>query len=44
MNAMLSGVTPMSQRDDVICPMVLRCHLVVPAHRDPFARHTWRVN
>jgi hypothetical protein len=44
MTAMLCGMIPMGQWDDVVCPMMLRCRLVIPAHRDPFAYDAWRVN
>jgi hypothetical protein len=40
---MLSGIIATHNRDDVICPLMLRRNLVVPAHQGLINRSAWRV-
>lgn len=35
--SMLSGIIPVGQQDEVVCPLLLRRHLLVPAWRNDFA-------
>jgi hypothetical protein len=41
--SMLSGMIAVRHHDDVICPLMLRRHLVVPAHYGYMAQSAWRV-
>lgn len=41
--SMLSGMVAARQPDDVICPLLIRRNLVVPAHQGFVARDGWRV-
>ncbi|HEX2136328.1 MAG TPA: hypothetical protein VHG30_10550 [Microvirga sp.] len=41
--SMLSGVFAARPQDDVICPMMLRRNLLVPAHQGPIVQSAWRV-
>jgi hypothetical protein len=41
--SMLSGMVAARQPDDVICPLLIRRNLVVPAHHGSVARDGWRV-
>ena len=41
--SMLSGVFTARQQDDVICPMMLRRNLLVPAHDGSVVQSAWRV-
>jgi hypothetical protein len=40
---MLSGMVAARQRDEVICPLMLRRNLVIPAHQGSIAQSAWRV-
>jgi len=35
--SMLSGIVPANEQDDVICPLMLRRHLIIPAWQNSFA-------
>ncbi|MBF9231963.1 hypothetical protein [Microvirga alba] len=35
--SMLSGIVPTSEQDEVMCPLLLRRHLIIPAWRHSFA-------
>ncbi len=41
--SMLSGMIAARHRDEVICPMMLRRNLVVPAHQGLISQSAWRV-
>ena len=41
--SMVSGVVPARDVDDVICPLMLRRNLVVPAHQGVMAQSAWLV-
>ena len=41
--SMLSGVYAARQQDDVICPLMLRRNLLVPAHEGAMEQSAWRV-
>ncbi len=41
--SMVSGLVAARQHDDVICPLMLRRNLLVPAHEGPVAQSAWRV-
>ncbi len=41
--SMLSGLVAARNQDEVICPMMLRRNLVVPAHEGAMTRSGWRV-
>lgn len=38
--SMLSGIVPSGEQDEVMCPLLLRRHLIVPAWRHSFAAGT----
>jgi hypothetical protein len=40
---MLSGMVVARQHDEVICPLMLRRNLVIPAHQGWMAQSAWRV-
>jgi hypothetical protein len=40
---MLSGMIAEQQHDEVICPLMLRRNLVVPAHYGAMSQSAWRV-
>jgi hypothetical protein len=42
--SMLSGMIATRQQDEVICPLMLRRNLVIPAHQGTVAQSAWRVN
>jgi hypothetical protein len=42
--SMLSGMIAARRQDDVICPLMLRRHLIVPAHHGSIAQSAWRVD
>jgi len=35
--SMLSGIVPASEQDSVMCPLLLRRHLIIPAWENGFA-------
>ena len=41
--SMLSGMVVTRDADDVICPLMLRRNLLVPAHRGAMAQSAWLV-
>jgi hypothetical protein len=41
--SMLSGMVAARQGDEVICPLMLRRNLIVPAHQETIAQSSWRV-
>lgn len=41
--SMLSGMITAQQQDEVICPLMLRRNLVVPAHYGTMSQSAWRV-
>jgi len=41
--SMVSGVVAARQQDDVICPLMLRRNLLVPAHHGSVTQSAWRV-
>jgi hypothetical protein len=41
---MISGMIATRQQDEVICPLMLRRNLVIPAHQGAMAQSAWRVN
>jgi len=41
--SMLSGMIAARHQDEVICPLMLRRDLLIPAHQGPIARSAWRV-
>jgi hypothetical protein len=40
---MLSGMVATRQQDEVICPLMLRRNLLVPAHQGIVAQSAWHV-
>jgi hypothetical protein len=40
---MVSGMVAARHQDEVICPLMLRRNLVVPAHQGGITRSGWRV-
>lgn len=43
--SMLSGLVAARQQDDeVICPLMLRRNLVIPAHQGSITRSAWRID
>jgi hypothetical protein len=40
--SMLSGLVAARQQDEVICPLMLRRNLLVPAHHGSVTRDAWR--
>ena len=41
--SMLSGMIAARQPDEVICPLMLRRNLIIPAHQGPVTQGAWRV-
>ncbi len=41
--SMVSGMVAARHRDEVICPLMLRRNLIVPAHDGAMTRGCWRV-
>ena len=41
--SMVSGMVAARQQDEVICPLMLRRNLVVPAHQGFMNQSAWRV-
>ncbi|MET0531461.1 MAG: hypothetical protein ABW003_24540 [Microvirga sp.] len=41
--SMLSGMTALRHEDEVICPLMLRRNLVIPAWDDVVAQSVWHV-
>jgi hypothetical protein len=41
---MLSGMIAARQPDEVICPLMLRRNLIIPAHQGPITQGAWRVD
>jgi len=41
--SMLSGMVAARDADDVICPLMVRRNLLVPAHRGAMAQSAWLV-
>ncbi len=42
--SMLSGLVAARQQDEVICPLMLRRNLVIPAHQGSITRSAWRID
>ncbi len=42
--SMVSGLVASRQQDGVICPLMLRRNLLVPAHQGVMSRSAWRVD
>ncbi|HEX2553753.1 MAG TPA: hypothetical protein VHL98_08630 [Microvirga sp.] len=42
--SMLSGLVAARHEDEVICPLMMRRNLVIPAHQGSIARSAWRVD
>jgi hypothetical protein len=42
--SMVSGMVAARQSDGVICPLMLRRNLLVPAHQGAMTRSAWRVD
>ncbi len=42
--SMLSGMIAAPQQDEVICPLMLRRNLVIPAHQGAVTRSAWRID
>jgi len=42
--SMLSGMIAARQQDEVICPLMLRRNLVIPAHQGTMTRSSWRID
>jgi hypothetical protein len=40
---MLSGMIAARQPDEVICPLMLRRNLIIPAHQGSIMQDAWRV-
>jgi hypothetical protein len=41
--SMLSGIIAARQPDEVICPLMLRRNLIIPAHQGSIMQDAWRV-
>lgn len=41
--SMLSGMIAARQPDEVICPLMLRRNLIIPAHQGSIMQDAWRV-
>ncbi len=42
--SMLSGLVAARQQDEVICPLMLRRNLLIPAHQGSVTRSAWRID